>query len=172
MRVQRKNAEGGTQNAGEIQGLATKGASGGGGKMPHADKIQSAFGHHDVSGVQSHQGGAAQEACAGMGASAYATGNDVVFGQEPSLHTAAHEAAHVVQQRSGVQLSGGVGAAGDSYEQHADKVADAVVSGGNAEGILDQFTGGQTTGGGGGRRPLIPVISSAASGGMPWNPPQ
>mgnify|MGYP002064701929 CR=1 FL=1 len=32
-----------------------------------------------------------------MGAKAYATGNHVAFQQQPDLHTAAHEAAHVVQ---------------------------------------------------------------------------
>jgi hypothetical protein len=39
----------------------------------------------------------------------YATGNHVAFKGAPNLHTAAHEAAHVVQQRGGVQLKGGVG---------------------------------------------------------------
>ncbi|MEL6182095.1 MAG: hypothetical protein AAFS10_24250, partial [Myxococcota bacterium] len=58
-----------------------------------------------------------------------------------SLHTAAHEATHVIQQRHGVQLSSGVGASGDMYEQHADRVADVVVSGGNAEPLLSQFVG-------------------------------
>ncbi len=53
-----------------------------------------------------------------------------------SLHTAAHEAAHVVQQRAGVHLKGGLGEAGDAYEQHADAVADAVVRGESAEGLL------------------------------------
>lgn len=33
------------------------------------------------------------------GAEAFATGNHVAFASSPSLHTAAHEAAHVVQQR-------------------------------------------------------------------------
>jgi hypothetical protein len=65
-------------------------------------------------------------------------GNDVAFGEAPDLHTAAHEAAHVVQQRGGVQLKGGVGKDGDHYEQHADAVADAVVAGRSAEGLLTQ----------------------------------
>ncbi len=34
------------------------------------------------------------------GAEAYASGNDVAFKSNPDLHTVAHEAAHVVQQRS------------------------------------------------------------------------
>jgi hypothetical protein len=66
----------------------------------------------------------------------------VAFASQPDLHTAAHEAAHIVQQRSGVSLEGGVGKAGDSYENHADKVADAVVAGQSAEPILNQMSGG------------------------------
>lgn len=62
----------------------------------------------------------------GMGAEAFATGDRVAFAGSPDLHTAAHEAAHVVQQRAGVQLKGGVGEAHDRYEQHANAVADAV----------------------------------------------
>lgn len=71
-----------------------------------------------------------------MNAEAYATGNHVAFGAVPSLHTAAHEAAHVMQQRSGVQLLGGVGVAGDAHEQNADAVADRVVAGQSAADLL------------------------------------
>jgi len=122
---------------------AAQGVSGGGGgALPHGDRIQSAFGRHDVSNVQAHTGSNAQEATAAMGASAYATGSDVVLGSGgQDLHTVAHEAAHVVQQRGGVQLSGGVGASGDAYERHADAVADAVVQGKSAEGLLDRHAG-------------------------------
>src|SRR5262249_14172656 len=47
--------------------------------------------------------------------------------------------AHVVQQRGGVQLKGGVGAAGDAYERHADAVADQVVRGQSAAMLLDPY---------------------------------
>jgi hypothetical protein len=73
-----------------------------------------------------------------MGAEAYATGHHVVFAKEPDLHTAAHEAAHVVQQAKGVHLYGGVGQAGDAYEQNADAVADRVVRGESAEDLLGE----------------------------------
>jgi hypothetical protein len=46
-----------------------------------------------------------------------------------------------------VQLKGGVGAEGDAYEQHADRVADLVVSGASAEGELDRMAGGGSGGG-------------------------
>jgi hypothetical protein len=59
-----------------------------------------------------------------MGAEAFTSGNHVAFAGTPSLHTAAHEAAHVVQQRAGIHLKGGVGQVGDEYEKHADAVAD------------------------------------------------
>ncbi len=71
-----------------------------------------------------------------MGAQAYATGNHVVLGDRADLHTVAHEAAHVVQQRGGVQLKGGVGDAGDAYERQADEAADRVVRGESAEDVL------------------------------------
>jgi hypothetical protein len=74
-----------------------------------------------------------------MGAEAYATGNHTAFRSQPDLHTAAHEAAHVVQQRAGVALAGGVGQKGDQYERHADAVADLVVQGGSARSLLDEM---------------------------------
>ena len=125
-----------------IHELAAHGTSGAGGALPHLDAIQRSFGRHDVRGISAHVGGAATEAAAGMGARAYATGDAVAFADAPDLHLAAHEAAHVVQQRGGVQLSGGVGAAGDAYEQHADAVADQVVRGESAEDLLDEYEGG------------------------------
>ena len=133
--------------AGAVHEHAAHGISGSSGALPHLDAIQASFGRHDVSGVQAHTDAKAAAGAAGMGADAYATGNHVAFGGAPDLHTAAHEAAHVVQQRAGVQLSGGVGQVGDSYERHADSVADAVVAGRSAEGLLDQMAPG--AGGGG-----------------------
>lgn len=130
-------------NNGHIRASATKGTSSGGGKMPYRDRIQEAFGKHDINGIIAYQGPKVTESCREMGAAAYAHGEHVGFGHTPSLHTAAHEAAHVVQQRSGIQLAGGVGKAGDDYEKNADAIADAVVSGGNAEALLDRFVSGQ-----------------------------
>jgi hypothetical protein len=109
--------------------------------LPHREAIQRSFGRHDVSSIQAHTGDVAAVSARDMGASAYATGNHVVFGEAPDLHTAAHEAAHVIQQRDGVHLKGGVGEAGDAYERHADAVADLVVAGGSTEALLDQHAG-------------------------------
>jgi len=129
----------------QVVDTAERGVAGAGQALPHADTIQRSFGHHDVGGIDAHVGGAAAEAASSMGALAYATGNSVGFQSSPDLHTAAHEAAHVVQQRGGVSFKG-VGQAGDRYEQHADAVADAVVAGRSAEGLLDGMAG---SGGGG-----------------------
>ena len=137
-------AHGGQSEGANVHAVAQQGVSGGGGALPHLDRIQSSFGAHDVSGIEAHVGGKAADATSAIGAQAYATGNDVAFGSAPDLHTAAHEAAHVVQQRSGVSLKGGVGQSGDAYEQHADHVADRVVAGKSAEGLLNEMAGGGT----------------------------
>ncbi|MGE0546967.1 MAG: DUF4157 domain-containing protein [Kofleriaceae bacterium] len=124
-----------------IHRTAAEGIAGTGGPLPFLDRIQAAFGHHDVSGVRAHLGTSAAAASDALGAEAYASGNDVAFGSSsPSLHLVAHEAAHVVQQRGSVQLKGGVGAVGDAYEAHADAVADRVVQGQSAAELLDTMS--------------------------------
>jgi Domain of unknown function (DUF4157) len=120
-----------------VHAAAARGTSGPGGELPHAAAIQRAFGSFDISGIRSHTDDAAAEGAAAMGARAFAAGNHVAFAPgEADLHTAAHEAAHVIQQRAGVQLAGGVGAEGDAFERHADAVADKVVAGESAEELL------------------------------------
>ncbi|HEX2692256.1 MAG TPA: DUF4157 domain-containing protein [Kofleriaceae bacterium] len=141
--VQRKERPGAGAGAPvDAQAIASAGVAGGGGPLPFADRIQALFGSHDVSGISAHVGGPAAVATHDLGATAYATGNQVAFAGPPDLHTAAHEAAHVVQQRGGVSLKGGVGSAGDSYERHADAVADRVVAGQSAQDLLDGGAGG------------------------------
>lgn len=121
--------------------IAARGVPGAGAPLPHLQQIQASFGHHDVSGVRAHQGPPAAAAARELGAEAYAIGDAVAFSRSPDLHTAAHEAAHVVQQRGGVQLKGGIDQPGDAYERHADAVADAVVAGQSAAPLLDQAAG-------------------------------
>ena len=110
--------------------------------LPHMVRIQQSFGRHDITHVEAHVGGAAAQASNELGARAYARGEQVAFREEPELRTAAHEAAHVVQQRQGaLQLRGGVGQAGDRFEQQADAVADLVVQGKSAESMLGPLDG-------------------------------
>ena len=127
------------EDAQGVHETAQRGLSGSAGPLPYLGTIQQSFGRHDVMGVKAHVGGPAREANEQMGASAYATGKSVAFKQTPDLHTAAHEAAHIVHQRAGAQLKGGLGRVGDQYEQHADAVADAVVQGRSAESLLDRY---------------------------------
>lgn len=121
-----------------IHSAARDGLAGASQRMPHADRIQAAFGRHDVSHVRASIGGAAAGASQRMGALAFTSGDRIGFRESPDLRLAAHEAAHVVQQRSGLKLPGGVGRSGDRWERHADSVADAVVAGHSAEALLDE----------------------------------
>lgn len=147
-----------------VPAVAKQGVAGPGAALPHGDAIQRSFGNHDISGVKAHVGGAGGAAARQMGASAYAHGDDVAFDGQPDLHTAAHEAAHVVQQRAGLMPSGGVGSEGDAYEQHADAVADKVVSGGSAEAELGKLAG---KGGGGSAATQAKAVQFDKIGGKP-----
>ncbi len=134
----------------QTHAIAADGLSGTASALPHADQIAQSFGaqHADtVAGIAAHTDGKAAEATGALGAQGYASGNSVAFaGAAPDVHTAAHEAAHVVQQKGGVQLKGGVGKQGDPYEQNADAVADRVVQGKDASDLLAPY-GGAAAGG-------------------------
>ena len=125
-----------------VHAAATRGVATPASPLPHGATLQQVFGRHDVSGIKAHTGAHAAVTASAMGAEAYAAGEHVVLGHNTDLRTVAHEAAHVVQQRGGVQLKGGVGAVGDPYERHADAVADAAVAGTSAEALLDHLPGG------------------------------
>lgn len=118
-----------------VHDSAQRGSATAASPLPHGETIQRLFGQHSIADVQAHTGADAAASAQAMGAQAYATGNHVVL-DRTDLHTVAHEAAHVVQQRGGVQLKGGVGAAGDVYERQADEAADHVVRGESAEHVL------------------------------------
>lgn len=125
-----------------LAAVAAHGTSGSRAAYPHLERIQQSFGSHDISSTQAHIGGPAAESAAALGAEAFAHGDAVVFRCEPSLWLAAHEAAHVVQQRRGVQVAGGIdGGGADCHEQHADAVANAVVAGQSAEALLSNVGG-------------------------------
>ncbi|MBK9035229.1 MAG: DUF4157 domain-containing protein [Myxococcales bacterium] len=150
-RLQRKGGAAPATSPEAQHAAATAGMQGPRQSLPYAAEIERCFGFtYDLSGVGAFIGGPATDACAELGAQAYASGDAVAFASAPDLHTAAHEAAHVVQQRGGVQLRDGIGRAGDAYERHADAVADAVVAGRSAEALLAECGGG----GGGARRAI------------------
>ena len=121
-----------------IRQAATNGVLGAGTMLPHFDRIQSSFGRHDLSAVRAHDDAAASNAARSIGAAAYTFGEHTAFDGPPDVFTAAHEAAHVVQQRHGIDVPHGVGRSGDEFESHADAVASRVVTGALAEDLLDK----------------------------------
>jgi len=127
------------------QATAARGTGCAGGRLPYLQQIQASFGRHDVSGVQAFTGGGAASAAGELGAQAFAYGGRVAFAARPDLHTAAHEAAHVVQQRRGAHSMDGIDRPGDRFERHADSVADAVAAGRSAEGLLDALGDARST---------------------------
>ena len=121
-----------------IHSAARRGLAGASTPLPHFDRIQTAFGRHDISDIRTRVGGAAHSASREMGARAFASGSRIGFRSSPGVRLAAHEAAHVVQQRDGLSLPDNIGRPGDHYERHADRVADVVASGRSAEVVLDE----------------------------------
>jgi hypothetical protein len=127
--------------ASEIKQIARAGVQGRGGKLPHLARIQPALEKHDLGGVRAFTDSHAAAACRALGAEAYTFGNRVAFkSNHPSLHTAAHEAAHTVQQGSGIGPAGGIGREGDRFEKEADQAAAAVR---RRTGAGDAFAGGR-----------------------------
>lgn len=115
--------------------------------LPFQAQIQRSFGHHDVSAVKAFVGDDARAAGLDVGKDAYTQGNLIVFPDEPDLRTAAHEAAHYVQQAQGLAPAGGAGKPGDSFEKQAQAVAEKVVAGQPAAGLLDPAPAGEAAGG-------------------------
>lgn len=109
--------------------------------LPYTREIQQSFGRHDISGIRFHNNATASQSARAMSAKAYTTGSHVVANGAISKHTAAHEAAHYIQQQGGVRLKDNIGSVGDKYERHADAVGDVVVRGQSAESLLDRYAG-------------------------------
>ena len=121
--------------------IAAAGLQGPGRPLTHQDTLQQAFGHHDITGMREHTGPGARSALNRLDAEGFSSTGRIAFEGRPDLYTQAHEAAHGVQQAAlgnSMALEGGVGAAGDRYERHANEVADAVVAGRDAQPILDR----------------------------------
>ncbi len=121
--------------------VSTNVAQSSGHPLPFLESIQKSFGHHDLSLVRALTERRSAAEVGGRGFEAITRGSEVTFARPPSLHTAAHEAAHVVQQRAGVAVGGGTGREGDAYEWHADQVADRVVRGQSSEALLNAHPG-------------------------------
>lgn len=114
------------------QATARQGFAGAAADYPHRAAIERSFGAPLQ--ATAYTGAAATAAAARLGANAYALGDQVAFASDsPSLEVAAHEAAHVMQATSGVQLHGG---GEGEHEAHADAVAARVVRGESARDLL------------------------------------
>lgn len=121
--------------------VARQGTADAGEPLPQLDRLQQAFGPHDLSSVRVHRGPAAQQAASALSATAFTHGEHIALSGPASLHTLAHEAAHVVQQRQGGPPRG-LSQPGDASEQAADAVAKQVVDGGSAAALLGKRDGG------------------------------
>jgi len=128
---------------GELSAVGTDGApakaaasKGPAADLPHQAQLQQAFGPHDLEGARAHVGGGAGQTAAALGTRAYTQGDDVAFQSAPDLHVAAHEAAHVIQQRQGRLPAGGKSQKGDPLEREADEVARRAAAGQSAADLL------------------------------------
>ncbi len=110
---------------------ARDGVGGAAQPLPFRERIQESFGRHSLRDVQAVVGGAASQASDRLDAHAFAVGDRVGFRETPDLWLAAHEAAHVVQQRAPAGAEASPGA-----ERRADLVADQVARGASAEWML------------------------------------
>ena len=135
--VQRKAATSVTTDSRTALEIARTGVASAESTLPHADLIQDSFGHHDIGAIKAQVGGSGATASEAIGARAFAHDGRVAFASSPDLHTAAHEAAHVVQQRGGRRPASGLDTPGDPLEHHAERVADTVAAGISAEAVLD-----------------------------------
>ncbi|SEQ06938.1 eCIS core domain-containing protein [Nitrosomonas ureae] len=124
-----------------IHAIASEGLRGAERSLPGQELIQSSFGRHDISNTRVQVSGPAEQANERLGSRAYTRGDRIAFKEEPDLKLAAHEAAHVVQQRRGVRFKDGIGRPGDKYEQQADAVAERVVANQSTEDLLNDKEG-------------------------------
>lgn len=137
--IHAKSERGGDVDATAARAAATTSVQTAAAPLPHLATVQRAFGRHDLSTVRVHTDDTAARATQSVGANALTFGDRIAFAQKPSLETVAHEAAHVVQHRSGLVAPGKVGRSADREETHAHAVAQRVVQGQSAESLLDVY---------------------------------
>ena len=136
-------------DAADMRETAAAGLQGSSESLPFQSQIAASFGPFAdaLRDVRVHVDRTGQAAAQEIGARAYTSDNHIVFAEQPDLYTAAHEAAHVVQQRGGVQLGDGVGRPGDAHERNADAVAERVVAGESAQDLLAVYASGSPASG-------------------------
>ena len=117
-----------------------------GSPFPHARRIQESFGEHGIGHLRAFVDDNARNLTQQSRAKGMTKGHRTAFAKTtPSLHTAAHEAAHAkAYELSHVNLPGNVGSEGDPHEKLADQVADRVVAGRSAADLLNEVATGPT----------------------------
>jgi hypothetical protein len=102
----------------------------------------------DFNAVRVHTDARSAAAAAAIDARAYTMNRDIVFGAheyapqtESGRRLLAHELTHVVQQRSGAHLPGGIGPPNDAHERNADAVANELAQGRSSEELLGGYKG-------------------------------
>jgi len=145
--LQTKEAPGQTPGVTRDVQMNINNLSGTGKPLPESERFffEQRFGY-DFSKIRVHTDTKATDSARAMNAKAYTAGQHLVFqAREYVPETVsgkkliAHELAHVIQQRCGVKRNGSVDTAGDSYEEHADVVADLVVQRRPAKAHLDWY---------------------------------
>lgn len=101
-------------------------------RPPHEEDLRRSFGPHYPEGTIAITGPAAVEANTGLGTSGLAAGGAVAFAADPSLELAAHEMAHVVQQRRGLGA-----ASTQDHEEQARRIGEVTARGGSSAPLLD-----------------------------------
>lgn len=118
-----------THGPGGALDVAAAGLGGGGGALPYREELELSLGV-SLAGVRAHTDADARSAASRLGARGYASGSHVAFDTAtPSMKLVAHEVTHVLQQRRGVHLEGGVGHPNDRYEREAERVGERVEAG-------------------------------------------
>lgn len=134
---------------------------------PHTRELmESRFGH-DFSQVAVHANAGATEAASAISARAFTVGHDIVFGAGEYVPSSfagrnllAHELTHVVQQRTGIRLTDGMGQSDDAYEVQAEAVAARVANGTSASSLLARVSPVSGTGDAGRRKTISPFPAS------------
>jgi Domain of unknown function (DUF4157) len=119
-----------------VHAAAARGVRGAGRLLPYADRVQQALGRHRLDAVRAYTDAPAFAACRDLGADAYTVGDKIAFAsRNPDLRTVAHEAAHVIQQRAGIQPGND---RANHLERRAEAAADAIEHGRSPAGFLPE----------------------------------
>ncbi|MGB8908522.1 MAG: DUF4157 domain-containing protein [Candidatus Cybelea sp.] len=123
--------------------IARQGVSGEPSPFPHLAEIQRSFGGlFDLRTARAHIDPAAVRSSQSLRAQAYTVGSDVAFAEPPSLETAAHEAAHVAQNRGNRAPTCGISRSGDFREAAAETIARRAASGASAADLVSRQSPG------------------------------